>query len=533
MSIIQNNCQNNQWNLGRICKMTGKSKSRVVFLSEVYCRKVEDKGRIAFVLEALQQATQEWESHGAGVAIRLHGPKSRTPHHLTLARKAMAVVTDEPFVHPYRAFVDSVQQAVKFAKVPLFSVDGSTTVPPIHKLQKKTRDEKGRLIYMDAPNKAWRWEEKTRPNRRGQVMGTVNDGHLDPPKLKIRLQSNFFVEETGPLSSILPNEWKDATVSAPGKRPWTVEELESIADLKEWVMKWPGIDTSVPPCPQTHGSTKAGMERWANFRDHHLADYAKLRNNITIPHAVSRMSCYLNYGVVSIFDIVNDVWDSKKGKGAAKFIDEVIKWREIGYVHAFARPDYNLGSVVPIWASKWLASERDNNGTSYSLEALANGGTRDAKWNAMQEYLVETGELHNNARMTWGKTMLHWQKHDHSVDDILYQMVYVNDRYALDGLSPPSYAGLLWCFGWCDKPSNKQGAISEKPASRYRVGTDGFEVARQMLMNGPSRTDEEGNLVSPQSSRKQKPGSVSDTKGGAASPSKRQKSIDSYFKAVG
>lgn len=48
--------------------------------------------RIAFVLEALQEAVRMWEEHGAGVAIRVHGPQARSPHHLSLARKALAVV---------------------------------------------------------------------------------------------------------------------------------------------------------------------------------------------------------------------------------------------------------------------------------------------------------------------------------------------------------------------------------------------------------------------------------------------------------
>ena len=82
------------------------------------------------------------------------------------------------------------------------------------------------------------------------------------------------------------------------KRPWTVSELLSIKDLKDWVMtSWPGADTSIPPCRQTHGSTTSAQERWEYFRDNQLKDYAKRRNQIVDPHAVSRISCYLNLGI--------------------------------------------------------------------------------------------------------------------------------------------------------------------------------------------------------------------------------------------
>ena len=492
--------------------------------------------RIAFVLEAIQSASKAWEDHGAGVAVRVHGPQARSPHHLTLARQAIAVVTDEPFVHPYRCFVDSVERAVQFAKVPLFSVDGSTTVPPLFKLQSKTRDPQGRVTYLDVPKKAWKWDERCKAHRRDHVMGVVKDGHFDAPPLKHKLESNFFSNKDGSKSilDLLPAEWKKSESPSPGKRPWTVSELTSITDLKEWVLQWPGIDTSVPPCQQTHGSSKAGMERWVRFLVHQLEDYAKLRNQIVKPHASSRMSCYLNYGCVSIFQVVSDTWASKKGKsykGASKFEDEVVKWREIGYVHSFAIQEYNLPSAVPSWASRWLKSQKSNDGTSYSLEALATGNTQDEKWNAMQQYLVETGELGNNARMPWGKTMLHWQKHDYDLADILHQMVYVNDRYALDGLSPPSYAGLLWCFGWCDKPSNASGAISEKPASRYRIGSSGFKEASRALLSGKSAAS----AGTPQSKKLSaiRPSAPFSAQKESSSPSKRQKSIDFYFRVSG
>ena len=448
--------------------------------------------RLAFVLEALQKTTQEWEQHGAGVAIRVHGPQARMPHHLTLARNAVAVVTDEPFVHPFLSYCQAAERATQVAGVPCYRVDGSTTVPPISIL-KRQRDGEGNMIgYKGVPSKAWMWQKKTESQRKAHVYGAVQDGHLDAPELKVKLPPNFFLSLSSDhdMYKYIPAEWRSVENAAPGHRAWTVEELASIINLKDWALTWPGADTSVRPCQQTCGSSLAGQERWNNFLREHLSSYAKLRNQCQKPHAVSRMSCYLNYGIVSIFQIIHDIWQQKSTEGNKKFQDEIIKWREMSYAHAFGAPaTYNREASVPEWARCNLNQCRQQQSTGqsqYSLQQLEEGDTECDKWNAMQRYLVETGELHNNVRMTWGKTVVHWQKWQLPVDNVLQQLVYLNDRFALDGLSPPSYAGILWCFGWCDKPNN--GVLSEKPSSRYRVAPEGFREAAQILLSSEKQS---------------------------------------------
>lgn len=450
---------------------------------------VQTSRRLAFLLEALQSATKEWSQHGAGVAIRVHGPNMRAPHHLSLATKATAVVTDEPFVHPFLGFVDTVERATKSAGVPCYRVDGSTTVPPVSKLQRSYDANGNTVSYKGVPAKAWMWQKKTDSQRMSHVHGAVRDGHLDAPNLAIKLDPNFFLtlDENDDLYKCIPADWKDAENEAPGRGPWTVEEIASITDFKQWALQWPGADSSLPPCQQTNGSL--GQERWNHFRRKHLRSYAKLRNQVQKPHAVSRMSCYLNYGTVSIFQVIYDLWDEPPSEGTRKYADEIIKWREMSYAHAFAFPaTYNLEAAVPEWSCRHLNQCRQQEAmgrSGYTLQQLEEGCTDCDKWNAMQQYLIRTGELHNNARMTWGKTVVHWQKRHLPVGDILQQLVYLNDRYALDGLSPPSYAGILWCFGWCDKP--KDGRLSEKSSSWYRVSPTGFVEAEKILLSPEKR----------------------------------------------
>ena len=264
---------------------------------------------------------------------------------------------------------------------------------------------------------------------------------------------------------------------------------------------WPGADTTVAPCQQTHGSNKAAMQRWNFFlQQGGLKDYAKKRNQIMLPHAVSRISCYLNLGILSIFDVLHDIWNAQateKGyaTGCDKFLDEVVKWREIGYAYTFANPsDYDsLVQAIPNWARTYLQGQYQQNTIGhvsgmhrYSYADLQRASTNDSTWNAMQAYLNETGELHNNARMTWGKTVVHWQCQYCPPEQILLQLCWLNDRHALDGLSPPSYVGILWCFGWGDKPGRStktsKSPVSTKWAYNYRAGADGFGIAKYRLL---------------------------------------------------
>jgi predicted NAD/FAD-dependent oxidoreductase len=66
------------------------------------------------------------------------------------------------------------------------------------------------------------------------------------------------------------------------------------------------------------------------------------------------------------------------------------------------------------------------------------------------------GELHNNVRMTWGKTILNWKQ---TPQEALATIIDLNHRYALDGRDPASYGGILWCLGQFDRPFDPEKHI--------------------------------------------------------------------------
>ena len=132
--------------------------------------------------------------------------------------------------------------------------------------------------------------------------------------------------------------------------------------------------------------------------------------------------------------------------------------------------------------------------------------------------------------------MVHWQK-SLTTSELLQHMASLNDRFALDGLSPPSYAGLLWCLGWCDKPWTG-GSISTKPSSRYRVGSEGFAEAQKRLLEMRS-TSIDQHL---QRLHRSNPSETGDAIGGTekrringqgkGEGEKKRRTIDSYFTPI-
>ena len=50
--------------------------------------------------------------------------------------------------------------------------------------------------------------------------------------------------------------------------------------------------------------------------------------------------------------------------------------------------------------------------------------------------------------MLWGKKIIEWTP---TYEEAFALMEHLNNKYALDGRDPTSYAGILWCFGKHDR----------------------------------------------------------------------------------
>ncbi|MCB9744922.1 MAG: deoxyribodipyrimidine photolyase [Alphaproteobacteria bacterium] len=228
------------------------------------------------------------------------------------------------------------------------------------------------------------------------------------------------------------------------------------------------IDHAVRPTG-LRGGHRAAEQRAAAFLDDKLRRYDVDRNDPD-SRGASGLSPYLHFGHLSPHTLVRQVFEAEdwsperlapkpNGKRhgwwglsepAEAFLDELITWRELGYVYCHQHPEvYGRYESLPGWAQETLAEHADDERPwRYDLETLDAAATHDPIWNAAQRQLKAEGRIHNYLRMLWGKKVLHWTSSPQEAWDILVEL---NNRYALDGRNPNSYSGISWTFGRFDR----------------------------------------------------------------------------------
>jgi len=219
------------------------------------------------------------------------------------------------------------------------------------------------------------------------------------------------------------------------------------------------VDTGVGPTALVGGEGEA-WARWEEFRDHRLEAYDEARNDPNLDGA-SGLAPYLHFGHLSPLSLMEDLkrrdlWQepttfrSAGSDPVSKFLDEALVRRELSFNFVLYNADHPTWLSLPPWARKTLGDHAaDPRAAVYDRAAWEAGRTHDRVWNAAQHQLVSTGTIHGYLRMYWGKKLLEW-----SADpaQAYLDALYLNNKYALDGRDPNSYAGVAWCFGKHDRP---------------------------------------------------------------------------------
>lgn len=249
------------------------------------------------------------------------------------------------------------------------------------------------------------------------------------------------------------------------------------------------IDHTLPPVADTPGGSRAGYARWDSFRRRGLRDYARLRNDAAVapPAGVSRLSPYLHHGQVSPLRIAREAF-AEGGPGAAKFLDELLVWRELAFNFCLHTPDLESPEALPAWARESLARHAaDPRPVPADPEAIERGRSGVELWDLAQLSLLRHGELHNNVRMTWGKALALWNAEP---GQALAELIEHNHRLALDGNDPNSYGGLLWCLGQFDRPFPPErpisGLLRTRPVEAHAQRLD-LERYRQRVLRPNGR----------------------------------------------
>ncbi len=199
------------------------------------------------------------------------------------------------------------------------------------------------------------------------------------------------------------------------------------------------------------GGSVAAHKRLRGFLKHSLHRYANSSNQPS-ENATSGLSPYLHFGHISSLEVALAVqhYASEHKLLPDEFLEELIVRRELAFNFARFTAHPESLDALPDWARKTLQKHsRDKRDPIYSLGQFEGAQTHDPLWNAAQRELLLTGKIHGYYRMYWGKKIIEWSA---SPGEALATAIYLNDRCALDGRDPNSYANILWCFGLHDRP---------------------------------------------------------------------------------
>ena len=243
------------------------------------------------------------------------------------------------------------------------------------------------------------------------------------------------------------------------------------------------IDPTVVAVTGVTGGSSYAIEHWENWCDSGIRSYHMKRNNAALKDGVSRMSPWIHYGMISTTRMVRDA-SSIGGKGAEKFLDEMLVFREHAQHHVHDTNTPEDWANIPGWAiSSW--NDRDPEVSELSPIELERGRSGDRLWDSAQTGLVRHGTMHNNVRMTWGKAFAGWRR---DAEEAMQLALEVNDRFALDGRDPSSIAGVQWCFGLFDRAFGPvdpvMGKVRKRPTHVHENRID--MAAYYKLTNEPT-----------------------------------------------
>lgn len=219
-------------------------------------------------------------------------------------------------------------------------------------------------------------------------------------------------------------------------------QCEEVNDLR--------ADTSVAPVSRFIGGEVAAQKQLKRFLRGKLIGYADGRNEPAGAHT-SMLSPYLHFGQISAVEIALAVMRSdapKKDRDA--YLEELVVRRELSMNYCNFQPRYDAYEALPEWARKTLSEHRrDKREYVYTREQLESAHTHDRYWNAAQTEMTSSGFMHNYMRMYWGKKIIEWKR---TPQEAYADVLYLNNKYFIDGRDPTSYANVAWLFGLHDRP---------------------------------------------------------------------------------
>lgn len=242
---------------------------------------------------------------------------------------------------------------------------------------------------------------------------------------------------------------------------------------------WTRLDRSVKPVEAWTGGYTAGMQRLARFCAQQLKSYERDRNHPELD-GTSQMSPYLHYGHLSPVTVALAVEKAAREhrlpSARDAYFNELVAWRELSVNFVRYQPAYDSVDCADNWARLTIARhDRDRRERLYTRAELEAGRTHDELWNAAQLQMVRGGWMHNFMRMYWGKKVVEWTPDARTAMEML---VYLNDKYELDGRDPGGYAGIAWSvLGKFDRAWGERPVFGKRRCMTYESTRRKFDAA--------------------------------------------------------
>ncbi len=224
---------------------------------------------------------------------------------------------------------------------------------------------------------------------------------------------------------------------------WKIKS-QSLIDYKK-VLSDLSIDRSVAPSRDFKGGRLEGERLLSVFVRLKLPFYKDNRNDPSMD-GTSDLSPYLHFGQLSARQVAAEVVRSMAEEAQkAVFLEELVVRREMAF--NFVRYNLNYDNIkgCPLWAQESLHRHRDDwRGYSYTAEQFEKAQTHDRLWNASQLELIKRGKIHGFLRVVWAKRILEWSP---DVREAFEIAINLNNKFALDGRGPSSFAGVARAIG--------------------------------------------------------------------------------------
>ena len=307
------------------------------------------------------------------------------------------------------------------------------------------------VLLEDQPAFVAQWQSERFASKTGTPVFAVNAACLVPPlalQQEVKTTSAFRRRHQA-----VREEWYAWADEVPTQPPYDgplAYEPDYLADLSDADMLGMAaecaIDHALRPSPMFPPTRAEVATRLDRLRSEVLPDYAEARRNARRPEGASTLSPYLHFGMVGPREIVAAVQAADVSADTrAKFLDELLTWREWFHYRARSLPVPERYDRVPAWARRELAEHAaDPRPEVEPLRALLLGETADETWNACQKQYLLDGWMHNNLRMYWAKRLIAMTS---SPEAGWATACYLNDRLSLDGRDPSTYGNLAWAFG--------------------------------------------------------------------------------------